>query len=234
MDWKEIEFSKSNDPSINVITGTIYLETPSSIDPRSITIFHDNEMVRDEMPKVSTLVSMVEVPRPFPYKSQKAVPWDYNYNYTNQTAATDLTGVRGITRSGRCYAPDMTEKVIPEKLLMPTSEEQPFNEKEQLSREKKDKNALEGTSKSVTEKEACEFLKFIKHSEYSVIEQLNKMSARISLLSLFQNSKTHRNALLRALGEAYVAPTILIDGIDQLVGNITANVCIAFTDKEIP
>ena len=60
------------------------------------------------------------------------------------------------------------------------------------------------------------------------------MSARISLLSLFQSLETHRNALLKALGEAYVTPTISIDGIDQLVGNITASACIAFTDEEIP
>ena len=96
--------------------------------------------------------------------------------------------------------------------------------------EKKDKKALEGTSKPVTEKKTCEFLKFIKHNEYSVIKQLNKMSVRISLLSLFQSSETHRNALLKALGEAYVTPTISVDRI----GNITANACIAFTDEEIP
>ena len=93
----------------------------------------------------------------------------------------------------------MAEKIAPEKLLIPASEEQPFKEKEQPSREKKDKKAPESTSKSVNENEACEFLKFIKHNEYSVIEQLNKMPARISLLSLFQSSETHRNALLKAL-----------------------------------
>ena len=140
--------------------------------------------------------------------------WDYNCNYTHQTTVTDLTGVGGITQSRCCYAPDMVEKVAPEKFLMPTSEEQPSKEKEQPSRENKDKKALEGTSKPVTEKKACEFLKFIKHSEYSVIKQLNKMPTRISLLSLFQSSETHRNALLKALSEAYVTPTISIDGLD--------------------
>ena len=140
--------------------------------------------------------------------------WDCNYNYIHQTAAIDLTGVGGITQNGCCYAFDMTKKVVPEKLLMPTSEEQPSKEKEQPFREKKDKKAPESTSKSVNEKEACEFLKFIKHNEYSVIEQVNKMPARISLLSLFQSSKTHRNALLKALGEAYITPTISVDGID--------------------
>ena len=108
----------------------------------------------------------------------------------------------------------MVEKVTLEKLLMSTNQEQPSEEKERPSREKKDKKALESTSKPVIKKEACEFLKFIKHNEYSVIEQLNKMLARISLLSLFQNSKVHRNALLKALGEAYVIPTISVYGID--------------------
>ena len=86
----------------------------------------------------------------------------------------------------------------------------------------------------MTEKEACEFMKFIKHNEYSVIEQLNKMPARISLLSLFQNSEIHRNAFLMALDKAYMTPTISIDGIDPLVGNITVSACIAFTNEEIP
>ena len=96
----------------------------------------------------------------------------------------------------------MTEKVILEKLPMLTSEEQPPRRKSKLLKKKKDKRALESTSKSVTEKETCEFLKFIKHSEYSDIEQLNKMLARISFLSLFQSLETHCNAFLKALGEA--------------------------------
>ena len=77
-------------------------------------------------------------------------------------------------------------------------------------------------------------MKFIKHNKYSVIEQLNKSPARIFLLSLFQNSDTHHNALLNALGEAYVTPNISLDDVDQLIGNITAGACIAFIDEEIP
>ena len=74
MDRKEIEFLKSKDPSINVITSTTYLRTPSSTGPRPITTFHDNEEARNEMPKVPILVLVVEVLRPFSYESQKAVP----------------------------------------------------------------------------------------------------------------------------------------------------------------
>ena len=130
MDKKEIEFSKSNSPSINVITGTTYSKNPSSTGPRPITIFHDNEAARVEIAKVSALVLMLEVPRPFTYESQKAVPWDYNCNYTYQTVDTDLIDVGGITRSGRCYALDMVEKVTVEKLLTLVSEKQPSKEKE--------------------------------------------------------------------------------------------------------
>ena len=118
MDRKEIEFSKSINPSINVIMGTTYSATPSSTGHRPITIFHDNEMVRAEVSKVPTPMLVVEVLRPFPYKSQKAVSWVYSCNYTHQIAATDLTGVRGITRSERCYASDIVEKVAPEKILI--------------------------------------------------------------------------------------------------------------------
>ena len=83
MDRKKIEFSKSNDPSIDVKTSITYSRTLSSTGPKPITIFHDNEVARDEMPKAPLPVLVVEVPRPFPYESQKTVPWDYNCNYTH-------------------------------------------------------------------------------------------------------------------------------------------------------
>ena len=81
MDIKEIEFCNSEGSSINVIMGTTYSGTPSSTGPKRITIFYDNEAARTEMPKVSIPVLVVEVSRPFPYESQKAILWDYNCNY---------------------------------------------------------------------------------------------------------------------------------------------------------
>ena len=100
MDKKEIEFSYSEGSSINVITGTTYTRTLLSIGPKPITIFHNNEVARTELPKVSNPILVVEVPRPFPYESEKEIPWDYNFNYTHQTNVNDLTSVEGITRSG--------------------------------------------------------------------------------------------------------------------------------------
>ena len=74
MDKKDIEFSDLINPSINVIMGTTYLRTPSSTGSRPITIFHDNEEARNEMPKVLIPVLLVEIPRPFSFESQKAMP----------------------------------------------------------------------------------------------------------------------------------------------------------------
>ena len=125
MDRKEIEFSSLEGSSIDVITSTTYSGIPSSTVPRPITIFHDNEAARTEMPKIPIIVLMVEVSKPFPYKSQKAIPWDYNCNYTHQTAVNDLTGVGGLTRSGRCYALGLAEEVISKNYPVPTNEEQP-------------------------------------------------------------------------------------------------------------
>ena len=121
MDRKEIEFFNLEDSSINV--GYMYSRVPSSTGPRPITIFHDNEAAGMELPKVLVPVLLVEVPKPFPYASQKAIPWNYDCNYTHQIAVNDLTSVGGFTRSGRCYAPSLAEEVIPKSCPVPTNKE---------------------------------------------------------------------------------------------------------------
>ena len=82
-------------------------------------------------------------------------------------------------------------------------------------------------------KKASEFLKFIKHSKYNVVEQLNKLPTLISLLPLLLNFELHYKALMRVLSEAYVAHNILVEKVDQFVNNIAVGNVIAFTDDEI-
>ncbi|XP_052490792.1 uncharacterized protein LOC128043035 [Gossypium raimondii] len=82
--------------------------------------------------------------------------------------------------------------------------------------------------------EAKEFLKFLKHSEYSIVEQLCKQPARISILVLLLSSEVHRNALLKVLNETYVADDISVNKLDRLVNNISADNFIFFSDDEIP
>lgn len=47
----------------------------------------------------------------------------------------------------------------------------------------------------VTDEEVIEFVKTIKHSEYLVVEQLKRMYAHISILSLLHSSGEHTMSL---------------------------------------
>ena len=59
--------------------------------------------------------------------------------------------------------------------------------------------------KEVSLEEAGEFLRIIQHSEFKIIEQLNKIPARVSLLELLMSSEPHRSLLVKVLNEAHVA-----------------------------
>ena len=109
-----------------------------------------------------------------------------------EKSVNDVTGTGGMTRSGRCYAPGTsgTKEV----------ETSPDNEEMKIAAsKKKDKEPI---NEPITEMEADEFLKFIKHSEYSIVEQLHKLPAKISLLALMLNSEPHREAVLKILKQA--------------------------------
>ncbi|XP_017622058.1 uncharacterized protein LOC108466224 [Gossypium arboreum] len=86
----------------------------------------------------------------------------------------------------------------------------------------------------VREEEANEFLKFLKHSEYSMVKQLRKQLARISVLALLLSSEAHRKALMKVLNETYVTHDISINKLDRLVNNISADNFIYLNDDEIP
>ncbi|XP_017644578.1 uncharacterized protein LOC108485258 [Gossypium arboreum] len=89
-------------------------------------------------------------------------------------------------------------------------------------------------AKALKEEEAREFLKCLKHSEYSVVEQLRKQLARISVLALLLSLEVHREALMKVLNETYVTNDISVNKLDQLVSNISADNFIYFNDDEIP
>ena len=72
----------------------------------------------------------------------------------------DIAGTGGMTRSGRCYAPITIE--------VREGESSAENGGVEIAAsKKKDKESI---NEPVTEMEADEFLKFIKHSEYSIVE----------------------------------------------------------------
>ncbi|XP_017979699.1 PREDICTED: uncharacterized protein LOC108662712 [Theobroma cacao] len=247
MDSSVIEFYEEAEENL---VGTINGDTPDEVasssfganKPKPLTIFYEENRspMNDTSPTMIRSGITIEVPNPFPYKSDKAVPWNYECNILGtassapQASYENLTGVGGITRSGRCYSPEITERFGKGK---PAQGEGGLKKAYTFSKDQVDESVATPNNEvknPVTEKEAGEFLKFIKHSEYSVVEQLTKMPARTSLLSLLLNSEAHRNALLKVLNQAYVAPDISVEKLDHIVGNITVGNFIAFNDEEIP
>ena len=68
----------------------------------------------------------------------------------------------------------------------------------------------------------------VKQSDYDIVEQLRRTTARISLLS--QSSEIHRNAIQKILNETYVSPCTSVDAFATLVNQIKS---ITFTEDEI-
>ena len=199
MDGGKIEFcGKIKEQSVSILLEEVQ---------KPLTVFYrrGRQQAVKETPHVPTLKLVVKVPAPFRYASDKVVPW----NYTSQTvtpksqAATekrpeksvnDIAGTGGMTRSDRCYAP-VTSRA---------KEGETSTENEEMKIAASKKKDKEPINELVIELKADEFLKFIKNSEYSIVEQLHKLPTKISLLALMLNSEPHREAVLKILKQAYV------------------------------
>ena len=186
-------------------------------------------------------------PVPFPYQSSHAVPWRYTPPRKKEEEATDvsslsakvtnITGLSGVTRSGRVFAPpDLPVQPADVKGKGKVVEEQDGEAPHASNKDTSAKGPPEKRDgrKEVSLEEASEFLRIIQQSEFKVIEQLNKTPARVSLLELLMSSEPHRALLVKVLNEAHVAQDISVEGFGGLVNNITANNYLAFAEEEIP
>ncbi|KAE8694017.1 hypothetical protein F3Y22_tig00110788pilonHSYRG00276 [Hibiscus syriacus] len=216
MDSKEIEFFKE---VAEKEEAEVYASEGSSKGVYSascpLVITPKNRVAGKVAPKV-----IITPPSPFPYKDNKRVPWRYTCQIgevTKQQEEVDEVG--HMTRSGRCYHKEPEKKIAVEKgksIDVQIREDEPI------------------VNEPVTENEAMEFLKFLKHSEYSIVEQLHKLLARISVLSLLLSSEAHRNALLKVLNQTFVSKEIPTEKLDRLVANIQADNFLSFSEDEIP
>lgn len=165
---------------------------------------------------------VVPVPATTPSRETRVIPWSCNVQMKAEIPkstvdVTNIAGSSGITRSGRLYAPENLRKETP---------------KEAEERARKGKETVE--VREVSDKEAQEFLKVMRQSEYRVVDQLNQTPAKISMLSLLLSSEAHRAALLKILNEAHVSHDITVNQLDGIVGNIVASNYLTFTDAELP
>ncbi|XP_070016025.1 uncharacterized protein [Nicotiana sylvestris] len=115
-----------------------------------------------------------------------------------------------LTRSGRCYSPKELRKA---------------------------KQIREGQlliKKPVIEAEAEEFLKKIKAQDYSIIDQLIKTPAQISLLSLLIHSKEHARVLIKVLNEAHISEETTVNQLEKMANRFFEVNRISFTNDELP
>ncbi|XP_012435382.2 uncharacterized protein LOC105762003 [Gossypium raimondii] len=215
MDNREVEFCEGVQEESYVCASELALGVPKANRPVVIISRPQNSEIGARItPKV-----IIQKPVVFAYKDNRRVLWNYDCNVTIPEKEDVIN--KEEQDEGRHYE-QIKARVEPIR--------------EETSVEKK-KNVVESellVNELIREEEAREFLKFIKHSEYSVVEQLHKQPAHISVLALLLNSEGHRNALLKVLNETYVADDISINKLDRLVGNISADHFISFSDDEIP
>ncbi|XP_047265009.1 uncharacterized protein LOC124896999 [Capsicum annuum] len=148
-----------------------------------------------------------------PIVDMKKVPWNYEWTmmtYQGKEVVNDVDEVGGLTRSKRSFMPEIL---------------------------KKSKTIASGPSSiknPITEEEAKEFLNKMSLPEYSIIDQLKKTPAQISLLSLLLHSKEHRDIILKVLNKVYVAREITVNQHEKMVGKIFKVNWINFSDDELP
>nr|XP_033512520.1 uncharacterized protein LOC117277220 [Nicotiana tomentosiformis] len=130
--------------------------------------------------------------------------------YKGKEVEEEVNETGGLTRSGRGFTPEELRKA------------KPF------------KDSQIPVKKTVTEEEAGEFLKKMKVQDYSIMEQLKKIPARISLLSLLIHSDEHRRALMKILNEAYVPDKITVNHLEKIASKIFEANRITFSNDELP
>jgi len=188
---------------------------------------------------------VIQTPSSFSYKNDKVVPWKYGVSIIQREQKVEfvdqgkemidnIPGIGGMIRSGRLFThPDFRGEKSHEK----NREEMAIEKAKSFLKGKTvqaDPEPEEKEKKEITDEEACEFLKFIQQSEYKVVDQLNQMPARVSLLELLMHSTSHRKLLIKILSGAHVEQDISLDNFEGIVSYITANIYLTFTEDKIP
>ncbi|KAK9016080.1 hypothetical protein V6N11_007163 [Hibiscus sabdariffa] len=251
MDNKEIEFFErmggrkiADVCTFDNPSGKYNIERPFVISPKAKEEIQPQEGISGMTHKM-----LISAPTPFPFKNAREVPWSYTANIstpegsklqiekehiTKEKSALEaepkeegsetVNEAGHFTRSGRCYSPETVKdpKMLQEK------------QKKLISEKIFGEEPSPKINEPVTEEQAQEFLRFLKHSEYDVVEQLKKLPARISILELLLSSEKHRDALLKVLNQTFVPNDITINKLDRIVNHIAADNYITFTDDEIP
>ncbi|XP_052477114.1 uncharacterized protein LOC128032539 [Gossypium raimondii] len=197
----------------------------SMMDNREVKYFEEvNEARVQVTPKI-----VIQKLAKFSYKDSNKVPWNYECDVTVSGKEASVSVAKENQKIG--------SYTNTEKHCGWINSQAESAEGKVFAAEQKEEKTVESRpliNEPIKEEEATEFLKFLKHSEYSVVEQLHKQPASISVLPLLMSLEVHRNALMKVLNETYVANDISVSKLDLLVNNISADNFNFFNDNEIP
>jgi len=128
---------------------------------------------------------VIQTPSPFPYKSDKAVPWKYGVSVLendssgkqdneiidiDKSTVDNISGIGGMTRSGCLFTPmELRNGKSPKK----TSKEVTIEKAKAFLKGKAlqaDQEPEGKDNKEISDEAAGEFLRFIQQSEYKVVD----------------------------------------------------------------
>ena len=212
MDQGRLEISDENKREQHVYMQSADKESPTKPKPLVIHFTRDAASQEPQGPRPF----LGSKPIPFPYRSNKAVPWRYTPQKLSKkkdepisgdlpyAKVTNITSTSGVTHSGRIFtAPDPLVRSKDAKgkakvVIEETEKVSPAPDEDVPDERFVEKEGDFG-GKKVSMEEANEFLRIIQQSEFKVIEQLNKTPARVSLLELLMSSEPHRALLVKVL-----------------------------------
>ena len=124
---------------------------------------------------------VIKTPSSFPYESDRVVPWKYGIHELGEGQQVEntfvhegpnvenISGLGGITRSGRFFTPPDLRKEACHRSKVNYG----IEKAKEILREKMiqdEEECRKDKQKEISDEEAGEFLKFIQQSEYKVVE----------------------------------------------------------------
>ncbi|XP_070008594.1 uncharacterized protein [Nicotiana sylvestris] len=201
----QIQPSKGDVVNVSVL---FEFEAPSAKAPKPIEVEFG---IPKAPPPVEVTVLPPKVPIPVSMTDvtlfkTNVIPWDYTAEARRKgkTYTEEAIAAQGMTRTGRVYTPDH---------LAESSKQ---------------------ASGRVVETGPDYLWRKVQAKEFSVVEQLNKTPAQISILDLLQSSEAHKNALMKILSETYVPSNITGGEMANMVGQVLESHKITFHEDELP
>ncbi|KAI5388223.1 hypothetical protein KIW84_074059 [Lathyrus oleraceus] len=199
--------------------------------PERVVIQFDSSNSNIINRSVSSLV--IRLAGPFPYASDRAVPYQYNATMVENgqevplpttNSVVNISDIAKVTHSSRVFGPVFPKDVkdIGKKVEVPV---------ENLVSAPK---CQYGEYINLKPNDDDDVLCLIKKSEFNVVEQMLQTPSKISMISLLMNSEAHREVLQKVLEQAYVEHDVTVDQFNHILANITSCNNLSFCDEELP